>query len=185
MASEVSICNDALNLLGEDLITSLEDNNKAARLCNQFYASTRDALTRRHLWNFAMKRVELAEDTSSPIFGFSNQYELPADFLRLVRLEDTSIPYKIEGNKILISDTSLKIVYLRRIKDPNEFDELFREALSANLAWKMARPLTDSASTVEEARANFDDAMKEARTMDAMENFPDNIEADLWEKSRL
>jgi len=185
MASEISICNDALIILGEDPITALTEDSKAGRLCNQFYASTRDALIRRHLWNFAMERVELAALSTAPLFGFTSQYQLPSDFLRLVRLEDDLMPYKIEGQTIQVSDSSLKIVYLKQITDPNLFDELFREALSANLAWKMARPLTDSTSTVEEAKQNFKDAMSEARTMDAMENFPDNIEADTWELSRL
>ena len=48
MASVVQICNSALNQLGAASITSLTDNSKNARLCNERYATVRDAVFRSH-----------------------------------------------------------------------------------------------------------------------------------------
>ena len=44
MATEVSICSNALRRLGDDPITSLTDDSERARLCNSFYADTRDSV---------------------------------------------------------------------------------------------------------------------------------------------
>ena len=59
MATEVSICANALRRLGDDPITSLTDDTERARLCNAFYEDARDACLRSHPWNFAITRASL------------------------------------------------------------------------------------------------------------------------------
>ena len=54
MATEVSICSNALRKLGDDPITSLTEDTERARLCNAFYNTARDSLLRSHPWNFAI-----------------------------------------------------------------------------------------------------------------------------------
>ena len=39
MATEVSICSNALRRLGDSPITSLSDDTERARLCNSFYST--------------------------------------------------------------------------------------------------------------------------------------------------
>ena len=51
MASVVSMCNSALNLLGASTISALTDDSKNARLCNQRYEPIRDRVFRGHAWN--------------------------------------------------------------------------------------------------------------------------------------
>jgi hypothetical protein len=50
MASEVSICNRALAMLGANTITSLQDGSTEANVCNAVYADARDAVLRSHPW---------------------------------------------------------------------------------------------------------------------------------------
>ena len=103
MASVVDICNSALNALGASTIISLTENSKNARLCNQRYEPVRDAVFRSHPWNCLQKRVELAKDTTAPVFEFSNAYTLPADSLRILKSENSNLSnnekFRIEGNK--------------------------------------------------------------------------------------
>ena len=58
--SVIEICNNALVDLGEEPITSLADNTKAARLCNQRWPAVRDAVLRAHPWNCAVTLARLA-----------------------------------------------------------------------------------------------------------------------------
>ena len=74
MASQVEICNSALNMLGANNITSLTEDSKNARLLNQRYVPVRYAVFRSHSWNCLIKRVELAQDTDTPSHEYSKQY---------------------------------------------------------------------------------------------------------------
>ena len=64
MASEVDICNSALNMIGASNIISLNEDSKAGRICNQRYALVRDSVFRSHPWNCLMTRVTLSPDST-------------------------------------------------------------------------------------------------------------------------
>jgi len=112
MASTVDICNGALNQLGASTIISLTEDSKNARLCNARYTQVRDSLFRSHPWNCLQKRVQLASDTATPAWGFSYQFTLPADCLRVLRIEDYDSDYKIEGRKIVSNVPTMKVLYI-------------------------------------------------------------------------
>lgn len=57
----ISLCNEALYLLGAKVITALDQGTKEANLCNALYAVNRQRLLRSHLWNFAINKAELEE----------------------------------------------------------------------------------------------------------------------------
>ena len=84
MASVVDICNSALNLLGASTITTLTEDSKNARLCNQRYEPIRNRTFRSHAWNCLTKRVQLAKDSAAPVVEFANQFTLPSDCLRVL-----------------------------------------------------------------------------------------------------
>ena len=130
MASVIQICNSALNQLGASSITALTENSKNARLCNERYETVRDAVFRSHPWNCLIKRVQLAQDTATPAWGFSYQYTLPSDCLRVLQIKDYDADYKIEGRKLLINEADVYLIYLAQITDVNELDVLLRETIS-------------------------------------------------------
>ena len=45
MASDVDICNSALNMVGASNIISLTEDSRAARLCNQRFEFIRDSVS--------------------------------------------------------------------------------------------------------------------------------------------
>ena len=174
MASVVDICNGALNQLGATTILSLTEDSKNARLCNQRFTQVRDAVFRSHPWNCLQKRQELAADTTAPAWGFKFAYTLPADCLRLLRILDYDSNYKVEGRKILSNTSSMKILYVARITDPNEYDELLRETLSAALAADIAYAITSSNPVAVNMYNLYKEKLKEARFVYATEG--QNIE---------
>ena len=177
MASTVDICNGALNQLGATTILSLTEDSKNARLCNSRYTQVRDGLFRTHPWNCLQKRVELAADTTAPAWGFSYAYTLPADCLRLLKILDYDSNYKVEGRKILSNTSSMKILYIGRITDPNEYDELLRGTLSASLAADIAFAVTSNNTTATNMYNLFQDKLKDARFVDSTEG--QNVDQDL------
>ena len=177
MASIVDICNGSLNQLGATTILSLTEDSKNARLCNSRFTQVRDGLFRTHPWNCLQKRVELAADTTAPAWGFTSAYTLPADCLRLLRILDYDSNYKVEGRKILSNTSSMKILYIGRVTDPNEYDESLRETLSAALGADIAFAVTSNNQTATNMYNLFQDKLKDARFIDSTEG--QNIDQDL------
>ena len=177
MASVVDICNGALNQLGATTILSLTEDSKNARLCNSRYTQVRDALFRSHPWNCLQKRVQIAADTTAPAWGFTYAYTLPADCLRLLKILDYDSNYKVEGRKILSNTSSMKILYVGRVTDPNEYDELLRETLSASLGADIAFGVTSNNQTATNMYNLFKEKLRDARFVDSTEG--QNIDSDL------
>jgi len=177
MASIVGICNGALNQLGATTILSLSEDSKNARLCNSRYTQIRDALFRTHPWNCLQKRVQISADTTAPAWGFKNAYTLPADCLRLLKILDYDSNYKVEGRKILSNTSGMKILYVARVTDPNEYDELLRETLSASLGADIAFGVTSNNQTAKNMYELFKDKLRDARFVDSTEG--QNVDPDL------
>lgn len=139
-SSATEICNLALGHLGERRINSLDEDEVSARACALHYASTRDELLRSHRWNFAQTRVALSRLEEDPAFGWSYQFQLPADCLRVLEVNDSEIgdvisdEFIIEGRNILTDADEVNLVYTKRIEDVSMFDVLFVKALAAALA---------------------------------------------------
>ena len=171
MASTVDICNGALNQLGATTILSLTEDSKNARLCNSRYTQVRDAVFRSHPWNCLQERSELAQSTTTPAWGYSFKYDLPGDCLRLLRILDYDSDHKVEGRSILSNNSSMKILYISRVTDPNQYDENLRETLSAALAADIAYAITSNNTTQQNMIAIYQDKLRDARFVDSTEGY--------------
>lgn len=185
MASEVDICNRALNEIGEDQIMDLSENSKAGRVCKLVYADTRNEVLRAHPWNFAIKRVGLARLTTTPAFEFAFEFQLPADCLRVLSTNDELTPFRIEGRKLLTNNASVKIEYISRVEDTSQFDSIFVEMLSTRLAAQLAYNLSDNNSLTQLLEQKYRDRLRQAKSMDGQEGTPRSVEADQWLNSRV
>ncbi len=174
MTSVVDICNSALNMLGATNIISLDEDSKSARVCNQRYPNVRDAVMRAHNWNCLVTRTSIASDDATPAFTFSYQYTLPTDpyCLRVMHLDYHDLEYKVEGRKILTDESTLNLVYLARVEDPNEYDMLLVEAIAARMAADISYNLVNSTTLTPTMWQLYDQKLSEARFVDATEGTP-------------
>jgi hypothetical protein len=177
MASDVDICNSALNMIGASNIISLTEDSRAARVCNQRFEFVRDAVSRAHPWNALVRRASVAAETDTPAFEFSYQHALPADpyCLRVIRPQDIDTIYRVEGRKILANVTPFNFIYIARVTDPNEYDQLLIESIAARLAADISYALVNSATLTASMFQLYNDKLSEARFVDATEGTPDNI----------
>jgi hypothetical protein len=194
MTSNVDIVNSALNMVGANIITSLTEDSKAARVCNQRYPFVRDAVFRAHPWNCLIRRVKLGQDATVPVYKYAYRYTLPSDpyCLRVLTISDDGdderrdIDFKVEGNRFLLTDQStVYIQYISRDEDPNQYDFLLIEALAARLASDIAYPLVGSSTLSTNLFAIYEIKLKEARFADAQEGYPDDIIADTFISARF
>ena len=188
MASEVGICNGALQRLGAARITSLDDNTKNARECNAAYERRRDAVLRKHRWSFAITRAELAADSVSPVGSTApaNYFTLPTDCLRVLLPDSVVTDWAVEGRKIATNWAApLELRYIKKVTDPNTMDALFREALSLDLALTMCETITGSNQKAEGLRNELRDVMAEAKRINAIELPAGEIREDDWLTARL
>lgn len=182
--SQVEIANGALTRLGAQAILSLNDDSTEARTMLLRYDPVRRIVLRKHPWNCAIKRVQLAPENATPAYEFTNQFILPSDNLRLLEVAD-DIYYRIEGRKILANATVLNIKYLYDLTDVPQMDELLAAAISAYLAWDTCKRITGSTELRPELWEDFKDALRSAKTVDAQEERDYEVEADEFINSRI
>ena len=152
MASEVSICNHALALLGAQAITSLDDPTTQAQLCKRLYPVMRDDVLSLHPWSFATKIVKLSKLTDPPNSPYSNAFQLPLDMIRLLDVSSGgSFPeeyvfddYSVAGETICADEDDLWIKYIQRVEDPAVYPPYFSSALGVKLASELALPIVES-----------------------------------------
>lgn len=187
MSSLIEICNSALTLCGVDSpILSLDDDKKTARLCKINITLVRDECLEDHYWNFAMKRVTLAQLAEKPLYGFSFQYQLPADVIRVKSLNaDTQLVYKIEGDFLLTNQATAEILYISKSTDVSKYSPSFVEAFAHKLASKICYALVQSVSLMDRLEKRALDKLKNARSIDGLADHMDDFVDDTFNDARL
>ena len=181
MASEVSICNRALQKLGASRISSLTADSKNARACNANYTQIRDSELRKHRWNFSKIRIQLAADSTVPVFGKLNFFTLPPDCMRILPPKSFDVDWEVEGRKIATNWTApLDLIYISRVTDPNTMDVNFREMVSSKLAEEMCEEITQSNTKRATAFEDYKEARAEAKRNNAFESISQEAPEDDW-----
>lgn len=184
MASNVQIANWALAKIGADTITSFTEDSKEARAVNLLYESVRDTVLRDHSWNFATKRISLPSLVSTPAWGYDYEYQLPSDCLRVISIQDDLIAYKIEGRKLVTDSDEINLRYVYRVTDPNEFSPNFIDAFVTRLSAELSYLITQSNTVAGQMFDLYERKLKEAKTLDAKEETPDQIQITPWLDAR-
>lgn len=188
--SIVGICNAALIELGEDLITSLTDNSKAAILCNLKYDQCRREMLRRYPWTCAKAYTNLAASTTPPPFKWRNAFPQPADYIRLFDvddgLHDNSPSWEFVGGQIYSDeDAPLPLQYVFDLQDPTRFDAGLARCIALHLAETLCEPLTQSDAKLAGIQKKLAEALPDAQTTDAQSDGPRVLEDDVWLRSRF
>lgn len=195
--SKTEICNLALDYLDEAPITDFDtDTSARVRFLRRNFWPVAWGLMRKHPWNFAMRRVQLAAAGTAPLFGWTYAYDFPANCLRILPLtcDGTNnadpVDYKVEGTQILTNmPAPLNVQYLYRIDDTHgggtgAFDQQFVDVLAATLAQRIAHFVTGKQSYVQLLGQMASGLLQEAQMIDALEGSPDDPIDDFWIKAR-
>jgi hypothetical protein len=184
-SSEVEIMNMALIAVGERMITASTEDTKAARVADARYPNVRDDVLSSHPWHCATKRASLSALVAAPAFGFTYQFQLPADYLRLVQLEDPKETYEIEDGKILTDNSELKIIYIFQLTEVPKMTPTLATAIGAKLAFEIANALARDPERAESLWKIYQAKMAEARFTDSMEGSEKRFRTSSWTDGRL
>ena len=188
-SSEVAIVNLALAKLGEEALTALSDESPAGRLALRHYATIRDIVLRKRQWNCATRRATLSKLATGPTFGFSNAFALPTDFIRLANLEDLGDDFRIENTddgRVVVSDNdSVNLVYIFRLTDVVQMDELLKETIAALIAEKFAYKLTGDLVLANDMKKEYDEILADATHVDRSEAPVEEIQPSSWIEARI
>lgn len=113
------------------------------------------------------------------------QYTLPADCVRLLRINNTfADEYRVEGNAIYTDEGTVNIEYVADVAI-SLYDVQFVDLLAARLSAEICYYITDNQSLTEQAWKIYNNKMIMARGMDSREGTPRDIEADTWLNARI
>lgn len=96
MASQISICNNALAEIAADPISSVDENSIQARECKRLFPQVITEFLTWAEWDYAQIRVELAALTNDRLGEWLYKYALPSDLSQATRIIpqfDTQIAY--------------------------------------------------------------------------------------------
>ena len=184
-ASDVLICNMALQKVGGARITSLTQDSKEARECNACFEEVRDQMLRSHTWNFSKTRVTLAPSVTDEDADYIYTFNWPADAVRILPPNDADVDWQIEGRTILTNwDDELDVIYVKRVTDAATMDPLFREAFACKIAMQICEPLAQSGQKKEGLKDEYKEAMREAKRVNAYEQVSAELPEDDWVSCR-
>ncbi|MDU9039984.1 hypothetical protein NHG97_14905 [Pseudomonas corrugata] len=179
MATGVSICSNALLMLGAQTINDFNDqvNLDRAKLCANLYPTVRDDMLRQHPWNCCIKRVVLAPDADVPAFGYEHAFELPADFLRVLEVGSAGqqIDYLVEGRSIQADTTVLELRYVFRNEVENTWDSALIKMVTLAMAAVLAYPITQSTALQQALEQQLEMEKRRARAVDGQEDPPQTL----------
>ncbi|TWC18121.1 hypothetical protein FBY06_11546 [Pseudomonas sp. SJZ085] len=179
MATGVSICSNALLMLGAQTINDFNDqlNLDRAKLCANLYPTVRDDMLRQHPWNCCIKRIVLAPDAAAPAFGYEHAFELPADFLRVLEVGSggQQIDYRVEGRTIQADTTALELRYIFRNEVENTWDVNLIKLVTLAMASVLAYPVTQSTALQQALEQQLEMEKRRARAVDGQEDPPQTL----------
>jgi hypothetical protein len=189
--------------MGEQPITSLEDDSNNALIMKANYDLSRDSLLELHEWSFAMDEWIPAVDPTPPDWVGANRFRIPADLLRITAVEPNrngplpaysglqrtilrraQADYVVESGFIVTDEEGIVIRGIRRMEDEGRFSNLFCDALSARLATDTCFAFTEDSVKWNAMSALYQVKLSEAKTRDGMQGTNRRIRNRTWQNVR-
>lgn len=148
--SALTVCSDALLLLGARPITSFNEGTDAANLCDRIYPGVKKSTLQAYRWAFSMKKVQLARTINTPVNRYKYEYVLPSDRLGTINNAYNSLEngassftdWTIQGNKLLTDAETVVVDYQYEVLE-SEMPAYFVQLLKYMMAWHLSEPVTD------------------------------------------
>lgn len=146
----ITICSDALIMLGAKAITSFNDGTDGSSVCDRLYPDIRDSVLVMYPWTFNTKKIQLAQLLTPPGSVWKYAYQLPGDKLANPRaVYDTAAvgaspnkDWEIHGDQLM---TNLPAVFIDYQYSAGEFawPQYFVQLMKYMMAWHLALPITE------------------------------------------
>ena len=158
--TDVSICSEALILLGQTAITSFDDGTAGAGAASKIYPKVKSSTLGMYPWTFTLAKVQLGRLAAAPTNVWEYTYQLPSQMLtgvpRKVFASDSVganviKDYVIQGNQLLTDYTKIFVDFQQTV-DEQSMPDYFVKLLTYQMAWHLAIPITDQATMLDTYR---------------------------------
>ncbi len=175
MATKISICSNALVLLGDRPISSFSEGGEAGTAASNLYDSAYESELVKHRWRFATKKsVSLSRFTDTPQNEWAYQFQLPTDLLLVQRIYPNQA-YEIYGDRLYSNMLEAEIDYTYK-PDETSLPGYFAELMELKMAWKLATPVTDNATKAREYSDLYQDAFTIAALVDSQQSPSESVD---------
>jgi hypothetical protein len=148
--TKLSICSDALIMLGANPLSSFTVGTDDAQVADRLYDDVRDTLLMQYAYSWSIKKVKLAQLVQTPINEWKYIYQLPGNLLGNPKAvfnvgavgATTQRDFEIYGDGLNTNYEQVWIDYQYR-PEPFEFPPYFVRLLKTALAAEFAEPVTD------------------------------------------
>jgi hypothetical protein len=149
VASSAQLCNRSLRLIGQETVSSIDDEGKVGSSLRLLYPMVRDRLLASGRWGFATTRAALATVVTENYTKFTYSYQMPIDpvpiSIQMITdingYEYPDLQYVIENDVLFCELTEPILVYTRSEDDVTKFPEHFINALQLYLAAELSYEL--------------------------------------------
>lgn len=170
--TQLSLCNRALDLIGQFPLASLSDDSAYARWLTRNFAPEVRSELEANVWGFACLLQELTADPAAPAFRWDYSYSLPTGWLAVVPPTENGerhgrpVDYDIRGDKLMTDASSpLRVEIVFDTQDPSEWSSLFADLIAARLALGLANKFVKQPAVIRSVQQAV--ALAEARADDA------------------
>jgi hypothetical protein len=186
--SKVSISNKALTLVGASPITSLTDESENARAINRVYSISLKSALSETMWNFATKRVLLAQVDVTLAWSDDDDtyvYQRPSDVIRIFSTNDEDSIWYVEGDYIISDTSGLGIKYVYYNDSPSTYSASFKEAFTDKLASDIAFMILNSSEKANSMLEKYERvSLPKARSENAQVGRKIKLKDDAWENAK-
>lgn len=196
MATQLSLYNEALLILGERKLASLTEDREPRRVMDTVWDyNTINHVLEQGQWNFATRSAKLEPNPSmEQAFGLAYAYEKPTDFVRLTAMctdEYYSTPllgYTEEGGFWFADIDEIYIKYVSNDasygSDLSLWPETFVRYVAHYLAFRSVKRISQNQTDKDDLEKDMKKALSEARSKDALAQPTEFLPEGQWVKAR-
>ena len=146
----LSICSDALQMLGAKAISSFSEGTDEANVADALYQDVKKQTLLIYPWSFVYKKSQISKLLTNPTTEYKYQFQLPGDRIgppRMVMVSATPgsptiRDYRIFGDKLMTNEDTIFIDYPYDVQE-FEMPVYFVQLMKYMMAWHLAMPITD------------------------------------------
>lgn len=153
--TDVSICSDALILLGENEISSFKDGTDPAKVCSRLYPDTKVWVLGMYPWTWSIKKTQLSRSVDAAEFEWRYKYILPGDLIvgprAVYNTNSTSsspiTAWERNGDFVYTDQETIYIDYQYAVQEsvmPAYFVQLLKMAVASVIAETVTEQTTKS-----------------------------------------
>ena len=184
MVNRNTIINQALLLIGEEMVAAEGDGSKNSDIASELFDLTLETALSEHDWSFARARKTLPLMSTGPEFGYESRFLLPDDYNHIIIEPEGDFDYRIEGGYLLADIEALDLLYIANITNLNLLSAKFVDAVVTLLASKIAYAITGSPQLAGQMEQLYDKRIGKAKMFNESNIGYEESEVDTWVEDR-